>query len=221
MCRNHGRRVCSKKQNFRLRSVFTIWCIWIAKKIEKAKWHDNRDMYSIENGIPFLTERRNGWISEASLQRNRWWREAWRGIDRRCDFPSFFTPDQRHPPFRTLSLSRPPTLTAALSLSLHRSLGRPTFTLRLCLSAVVLALLLSPTFASCRRHSPSSPPNESTRVSASPLLSSLLFFSFPRWWSRYLLTVLTSLFHVSLLFFKILSIDRSKLRLHLFFFIFV
>lgn len=145
------------------------------------KQSDNRDMYNIENGIPFLTERRNGWISEASLQRNRWWREEWRGIDRRCDFPSFFTPDQRHPPFRTLSLSRPPTLTAALSLSLHRSLGRPTFTLRLCLSAVVLALLLSPTFASCRRHSPSSPPNESTRVSASPLLSSLLFFSFPRW----------------------------------------
>lgn len=131
----------------------------------------NRDIKSIE--VPFLTERRNGWINEASLRRNRWWREAWRGIDRRCDFPSLFTPDQRHPPFRTLSLSRPPALTAALSLSLHRSLGRPTFTLRLCLSAVVLALLLSP--ASRRRHSPSSPPNESTRVRISaPLFPSFL-----------------------------------------------
>lgn len=133
-------------------------------------------MYSIENGIPFLTERRNGWISEASLQRNRWWREAWRGIDRRCDFPSFFTPDQRHPPFRTLSLSRPPTLTAALSLSLHRSLGRPTFILRLCLSAVVLALLLSPTFALADGIHP---PVHRTNPHASPhLRSSLPFFSF-------------------------------------------
>lgn len=159
------------KAEFRLRSFLRSMYL-NREKIEKLKWHYNCDIYNIEDGVPFLIEKRNGWISEASLQRNRWWREAWRGIDRRCDFPSFFTPDQRHPPFRTLSLSRPPALTAALSLSLHRSFGRPTFTLRLCLSAVVLALLLSPAFASCRRHSPSE------RIHTRPhLYSPLPFFS--------------------------------------------
>lgn len=59
----------------------------------------------------FLTERRNGRESQASLRLDRWWREAWRSIDRRCDFPSFFALDQRHPPFRTLSLYPPPRST--------------------------------------------------------------------------------------------------------------
>lgn len=93
-----------------------------------------------------MTERpkRFGKVSASHRRRDRWWREAWRSIDRRCDFPSFFTPDQRHPPSRTLSLSpssrsRPPPPFLPIHRSVALSVDPPSPSW---LSA--LALLLSP-----------------------------------------------------------------------------
>lgn len=131
---------------------------------------------------PFLTERpkRLGKVSASHRRRDRWWREAWRSIDRRCDFPSFFTPDQRHPPSRTLSLS--PSSCSRPPPPLRCSLGRPTFTLLAVGSsaATFTSAPLPSQNASRQRHSPSrnGPSNASADLSA-PFFPFSLLSVFP------------------------------------------